>query len=150
MLSKLRIDAPVAPLVRVGQRAACHGAADPQVVELGGLRTKAGCDVAQALAVSQLRERHAAKLIRATEIADTMIAAVTLDDATEGLPRKVIHQLGEHQFANAHARHPCLRRRQIGAIQQSNRRHPQNGSLPQLISDLQNSILSYPDSGDRT
>jgi hypothetical protein len=129
MLSKLRIDAPVARFVRVGQRAARHGSSDPQVVELGGLRTKAGCDVAQALAVGQLRERHAAKLISATEIADTMIAAVTLGDATEGLPRKMIHQLGEHQFADVHARHLCLRRRQIRAIQRSNRRQTQNGLI---------------------
>jgi hypothetical protein len=136
MLGKLRVDAPVARFVRVGQRAARHGSADSQVVELGGLRTQAGRDVAQALAISQLRERHAAKLIRATEIADTMIAVVTLDDTTEGLPRKMIHQLGEHQFAGMHAPHLCLKGPWVHAFRRSNRRHVENDSLLQPISDL--------------
>ena len=139
VLRELRINAPVAPLVRVGQRAARHRSPNTQVVELGGLCPKAGGDVAQALAIGELRESHAAELIRATEIADTMIAAVALDDATEALPRNMIHQLGEHQLADVHAHRLCLRRRQIRAIQRSNRRHPRNGSLPPPINSLQNS-----------
>jgi hypothetical protein len=112
------------------------------VVELGGLRPQARGDVAQTLSIGQLREGHATKLIGATEIADSPIAAVTLDDATEGLPRKMIHQLSEHQLADMHARSWCLRRQQIRAIQRSNRRHLKMSSLPQSISDLQDSRRS--------
>ena len=51
VLRELGIDAPVARFVRIGQGAAGHRCADPQVVELGALSTQAGGDVAQALAI---------------------------------------------------------------------------------------------------
>ena len=139
VLREFCVDAPVARFVRVGERTARHRSANPQVIELGRLRTQARFDVAQALAIRELREGHAAQLSRATEIADAMIAAVTLDDAAEGLPRQMLHQLGEHQLANVHARHLCLKRRQIRRYQRSNRTHTKNGSLPQPISDLSKS-----------
>jgi hypothetical protein len=138
VLCKLRIDAPIARLVRVGQRAACHHSPNTQVVELGRMRTKTGFDVAQALPISELCESHTAELVRTAEIANPVIPAVTLDDATEPLPRKMIHQLGEHQFANVHTCLLRLNRRQIHAFRRSNRRHPKNGSLLQPISALQN------------
>lgn len=109
------------------------------MIELGRLRAQAGCDVAQALAIGQLRERHAAELTGATELADSMIATVTADDTAEGLPRKMILQLGEHQPADGHARPLRLRRRQLRAIPRSNRRHPKKGSLLRSISNLRNS-----------
>jgi hypothetical protein len=102
---------PIARLVRIGQGASGYRTPNPQVVELGGLRTQAGRDIAQTLSIGQLREGRAAKLIGAAEIADSMIAALTLDDATEGLPRKMVHQLSEHQLADVHA-HPRWLRRQ--------------------------------------
>ena len=83
VLRELGVDAPVARFVGVGQRAARHRSANPKVIELGRLRTQAGLDVAQTLAIGELRERHAAKLIGATEIAHATIAAVALDDAIE-------------------------------------------------------------------
>ena len=106
VLGKLGIDTPIARLVGVGQRAPGHGFPKAQVIELDQLRAQAGCDVAQALAIGKLREHHAPELIGATELADSMIATVTLDDTADGLPRKMIHQLGEHQLADVHAR-PC-------------------------------------------
>lgn len=96
-----------ARFVGIGERAARHMAPDSQVIELGSLRPQAGFDVAQALAIGELRERRAAQLIGAAELADSMLAAVALDNAPEALPRKMIHQLGEYQFASVHARHLC-------------------------------------------
>jgi len=96
----------------------------------------AGRDVAQPLAVGQLRAGHAAELIRATEIAHAIIAPVALDDVAEDLPRKMIHQMGEPQFAGMHAPHLCLKGPQVRAFRRSNRRHAENDSLLQPISDL--------------
>ena len=138
VLGKLGIDAPVARFVRVGKRAPGHRSANAQVVKLRILGPKARFDVAQALAVAELGKRHAAKLIRATEIAHPMIAAVALDDAPESLPRQMIHQLREHQFADVHAPRPLPRRREDCAFRRSNRRHAKNGTLLQQISELQN------------
>ena len=50
-------------------------AANPQVIELGLLRAQARFDVAQALAISQLREGHAEKLVEARERLDLVLAA---------------------------------------------------------------------------
>ena len=87
VLRELGVDTPVARFVRVGQRAARHRSANPKVIELGRLRTQAGLDVAQTLAIRELREGHAAQLIRAAEIAHATIAAVALDDASKRLPK---------------------------------------------------------------
>lgn len=65
-------------------------------------------------------------------------APVTLDDTAEGLPRKMIHQLREHQLADVHARPLCPRRRQDRVLSRSNRRHAKNASLLRSISDLHN------------
>ncbi len=62
VLREFGVDAPVARLVRVGECAAGHRAANPQVIELGRLRTQARFDVAQALPIRELREGHAAQL----------------------------------------------------------------------------------------
>ena len=56
-LGEVGMDAPVAPLVGVGQGGAGDAPADAHVVELGVLGAQAGLDVAQALAIGQLRER---------------------------------------------------------------------------------------------
>jgi hypothetical protein len=64
--------------------------------KLAGLSRQTHFDIAQALAVGQLREGHDAKLLGATEAARPVIAAVTIDDAMEGLPRQEVHDLHEH------------------------------------------------------
>src|SRR5450759_4510226 len=71
----------------------CH------VVKLAGLSRQTHFDIAQALAVGQLREGHDAKLLGATEAARPVIAAVTIDDAMEGLPRQEVHDLHEQGLA---------------------------------------------------
>jgi hypothetical protein len=64
--------------------------------KLAGLSRQTHFDIAQALAVGQLREGHDAKLLGATEAARPVIAAVTIDDAMEGLSRQEVHDLHEH------------------------------------------------------
>src|SRR6266850_3955736 len=116
--------------------------ADTQVVELGALGAQTRFDVAQALAIRQLRKRHTAKLIRATEMTHAPIATVTLDDTPKALPRQMLHELREHQFADVHVRPLCSPKPQIRANCRSNRRHRKNALLPQTIRKLQTSYVT--------
>ncbi len=65
---KIRLDAAVALFVGLGQRALGDIASYAQVIELGLMSTQTGFDVAMTLAVSQLREGHAEKLIEMREL----------------------------------------------------------------------------------
>ena len=136
MLGELGIDAPVARFVRIGQRAARHRSANTQVIELGRLRTQAGLDVAQALAIGQLREGHAAELIRATEIAHAMIAAVALDDAAEASSTEDDPSTARTPICQRACASPVPDKATDSRISRSNRRQPKNGSLLQPISTL--------------
>ena len=86
-LGELEVDTPVAQLVGIGQRRASDRRTDPHVVKLAGLSCQTHFDIAQALAVGQLREGHDAKLLGATEATRPVVAAVSIDDAVKGLPR---------------------------------------------------------------
>ena len=57
-LGEIGIDPPVARFVGVGQCRARHRAAESHVVKLGGKRTQARFDIAEAFAVGQLGESH--------------------------------------------------------------------------------------------
>jgi len=59
------IDAPVADLIRIGQCVAGHFAADAHMIQLSLGSSQTRLNVAQALAVRQLGEGHAAELIAA-------------------------------------------------------------------------------------
>ena len=85
-LGQLEVYAPVAQLVCVSQRRACDRRADAHMIELAGLSPQTDLDIAQALAVGQLRESHDAKLLGATETARPVITAVMIHDAMESLP----------------------------------------------------------------
>jgi hypothetical protein len=69
------------------------------VVKLAGWRRQAGRDVAQTLAVGELREGHHAKLFCAREHSGSMIATVAMHDALEGRPRQKIHRLSKQGLA---------------------------------------------------
>jgi len=69
-------DAPVAQLVGVGQSGASDLAAKAQVVSLGTHRSKAGFNVAQALAIRQLRKSHGQILVPAGKSARTCVALI--------------------------------------------------------------------------
>jgi hypothetical protein len=101
-LSQLEVDAPVTRLVSIGQRRASHRCADAHVVKLASLSRQTHFDIAQAFAVGQLREGHDAKLLGATEAARPLIAAVSIDDAMEGLPRQELHDLRKQGLADVH------------------------------------------------
>jgi hypothetical protein len=101
-LGEVGIDAPVAGLVGVGQCGARHPATESHVVELAAHRAQACLDVAQALAVSQLREAHRQKLVPARETLLLVIATITGHTFPELVPRQVVQDLGENGSARIH------------------------------------------------
>lgn len=92
-LSEVRIDAPVAHGVGIGQGVARHGAAKSHVVKLARLTAQARFDVAQTLAVRQLRKRHAQVLVEASELLDLVFPAIAGDATAKGSKRKMRHEL---------------------------------------------------------
>jgi hypothetical protein len=95
------------------------------VVELAGVSCQTDLDVAQALAVGQLRKGHDAKLLGATETARPVIAAVAIHDAMEVFPRQKIHDLREQGLADVHGDSGVAKPRRLPqtAIFDSSRRH---------------------------
>src|ERR1022692_4048557 len=85
--------APVSPFVCIGQRRPCNGLTQSHAIQLRWLCAKTCFDIAQALAIHHLRERHDAKLFTATETADANIAAIARDDSIETRTRHEIHNL---------------------------------------------------------
>jgi hypothetical protein len=65
MLRKIGEDAPVVSLIGVGQRGARDLAAEAHVVELAAHRPQTRLDIAQTLAIRELRESHRQILIPA-------------------------------------------------------------------------------------
>ena len=98
-LGEVGMDAPVAPLVGVGQGGAGDAPADAHVVELGVLGAQAGLDVAQALAIGQLREGHAQIPIEAGEASQPAIAAVAVDATAQAVHGQMVDHLGENDLA---------------------------------------------------
>src|SRR5262249_61463089 len=125
-LGQFEIYAPVAQLVGVGQRRACDRRADAHMIELAGLSPQTDLDIAQALAVGQLRESHDAKLLGATETARPVITAVTIYDAMESLPWQEIHDLREQGLAEVHGDSGVAKSRTLAqqAISNSSRGQP--------------------------
>ena len=66
-LSEIGVEAPVPGLIGVGQGVARDATGDPHVIELRRLRTQAGLDILQTLAVGELGKGHRAILIRTLE-----------------------------------------------------------------------------------
>jgi hypothetical protein len=101
-LGELAVQAPVAPLVGIGQIAAREIAAQSEVIRLGGVRFETGLDVPQTLPKSDLRERHTQELVQATERANIEVAAILGHQTTKGMPRGKLHHLGEDELACVH------------------------------------------------
>src|SRR5215469_16914739 len=72
------------------------------MVELCGLRTKAGFNIAQALAPGQLRECEAQILIEARKPLDPALAVVARHATTKRCQRQVLHKLGKDIMALMH------------------------------------------------
>ncbi|MNC85163.1 hypothetical protein D3C83_07480 [compost metagenome] len=106
-LGEVCVDAPVARLVGIGQRAARHAlAANAHVIELHRMRSKASFDLAQALAKRELRKRHAQELIEATERPDPHLAAISSNATPERAQRQMLGHLRKNQLAFVHLRSP--------------------------------------------
>jgi hypothetical protein len=101
-LREFGVDTPIAVLVGMGQGGASHRRANAHVIELGGLCRQAGLDVAQALAIGQLCKRQDAEVFGTGQRSHPVIAAIARDDASEGRPRKKVHQLREQGLAGVH------------------------------------------------
>jgi hypothetical protein len=77
-------------------------AAKSHVVQPPGLGTQVHFDVAQGLAVGQLRKRHGQKLVQARKILDLVIAAMRGHTATKSAQWQESHELRKHEFALVH------------------------------------------------
>jgi hypothetical protein len=103
-LGQLRVNAPVARLIGIGQRRAPHRIAEAHGIKFRGLHRQAGFDVAQALPVGQLGERHGPIVLGAGQRPHPLIATVPRHNPRERAPRQKIHQLGEKRLATVHRR----------------------------------------------
>ena len=101
-LREIGVHAPVARLVRIGQRRAPNWGAKTHMIELGGLRRQTGLDVPQALPIRQLGKCHNPEMLGATQRLDIAVATVPFDDPGKRRPRQKIHQLGEQGLARVH------------------------------------------------
>ena len=90
------IDSPVADIVGVGEGRARDPAAKTHVVEMFAARSEARFDVAQALPVGELGERHAEKLITATEGSGPQVTGVPADAPVEDLAMERFECLREN------------------------------------------------------
>ena len=104
-----QIEQRVQPDRRLGRTEVCPVKYRQAQIDRGGiqrverLRREAPLDVAQALAVGQLGEGHAAQLLAARQRAYAVIAAVTGHNTVTALLRQEVHDLREQCLANAHA-----------------------------------------------
>jgi len=99
-------DTPVAALVGIGQRRTFDGLAQAHSVQLRLIGQQAHFDVAQALAVGQLGERHGPKLFGASQAARTGIAAIARHDSRKARPWHKLHDLCEQRLAHVHSSPP--------------------------------------------
>jgi hypothetical protein len=90
------------------------------------MRAQTCLNIAQALAIGELREGHRQKLVAAREVLDVAIATVLQHQPLESLPRQELHELSEHEFAGAHRPSPSHQNPEIGPWISSNRGHPRN------------------------
>ena len=100
---KITIDAPVVPLVGIGQRRSRNLAPKAHVEQLAGHGSKTRLDVAQTLPVSQLRKCHGQILIPAGKPAWVSIAAIPRDTFPKFLNWRMSDHLRENSPTRVHA-----------------------------------------------
>jgi len=76
------------------------------MVELGMNCSQTRLDVAKALAVGQLSESHAAKLVGTVEAFDASVAVVSSNASIELVAREEIHQLRKDNPSGVHGQSP--------------------------------------------
>ncbi len=103
VLGKVRIDLPRARCVRIGQRVARNRlTTKAHVIQPSGLGAQVDFDIAQGLAVGQLREGHGEELIQAREIFDLVFAPVVGHTATKRAQGQIEHKLRKYELALVH------------------------------------------------
>src|SRR5882724_10527230 len=86
----------------MGQGIARDLAANAEMVKLALLRAQASFDIAQTLAIGELREGHTKELIPARKTLEFVVALVAFDTTSKSLGRKKVHQLCKDRFARIH------------------------------------------------
>jgi hypothetical protein len=70
------------------------------------LRSQIHFDIAQRLAISQLRKGHGKELIEASKVYDLVMPPVFRNASREGVKGQVVHGLSENEFAVVHLDSP--------------------------------------------
>jgi hypothetical protein len=107
-LREIAKDAPVAMFVGIGQGTARDPAANAHVVELGSLDSQTGLDVAQTLAIRELRESQAEKLVERRKALALVVAVIALDTATKLGQGNQVHELREDRSSGIHPLFPWV------------------------------------------
>ena len=109
-------DSPVAILIGFGQGVASDGASETEVIEFGLDGIQTGFDVAQAVSIGQLSERHAQELIEAGEPPNAIIPLVLADATIEIALGQGVHELREEILPGVHrqALSTCFRGKVYG------------------------------------
>jgi len=89
------VDAPIPPLVDLGQRASGHAAPDAKVVEPVAKSPEVGFDVSEAFPVGELGEAHAKELVPAAEASNPAVAVVSKHDPAKEAVWEMGDELGE-------------------------------------------------------
>jgi hypothetical protein len=77
---------------------------ETKMIKRVGLGVEAGCDIAQSVPGSHLRENHACELLTASEMSNRKRGFVPPYDAIECLAMNQIENLGENEAAGIHGR----------------------------------------------
>jgi putative transposase len=144
----LRVNALVARLVGIGQRRSPDRLAKAHVVELRGLSRQADLDIAQALSVGQLRERHRSVLLGTAQHSHPSVATVARNNPRKGALRQKTHELGEKRFADVYGR--LLGKTPNSARPTSNRHRPFPPASYCQIGAFQNAPRRQPDSSENS
>jgi hypothetical protein len=88
--------------VGIGQTRAGNFASEAHAIELALHRSQTSFDVAQTLAIGQLRECQTKKLIKAGKSPPFIISSIALNTLAKLVGWDVIHQLGEDGTADIH------------------------------------------------
>jgi hypothetical protein len=103
VLGKIGVDLPRARSVCVGQRVARNRlTTKPHVIQASRLSAQVDLDVAQGLAVGQLRKGHGEELVQAREVLDLVFAPMLGYTATKRAERQIEHELRKYELAFVH------------------------------------------------
>src|SRR5438094_7132329 len=114
-LSELGKDSPIMRFVSIGQRRARHFAAEPHVVQFASQSAQAGLDIAQALAISELRKGHRQYLVPTGKSPEVRVAVVASDTLLKFFFGEMLDELRENGASRVHPSlfHPVARRKDV-------------------------------------